>query len=254
MADAHAQVGAQEMHRFTSVARLAQVHLPAGMSVTEALARYQGRPDVESARPNFMRHLEAAPNDPYFRQGFLWALQNTGQGGGTAGVDINATAAGNLTTGSRAVVVMEIDSGIDYTHQDLAANMWSAPSSFNVTIGGSKITCAAGTHGFNVLTMTCDPMDDNNHGSHVSGTIGATGNNGVGVVGVNWTTRIMALKFLDSSGSGTIANGSWRLRITWLSTSISIIAPSPTRQIVMSAGRRATDRVSSRRIAGRIRR
>src|SRR2546421_720523 len=83
----------------------------------------------------------------------------------------------------------------------LADNMWSAPSAFTVTIGGVAITCPAGTHGFNAITMTCDPMDDHNHGTHVSGTIGASGNNALGVVGVNWVTQLMGIKFLDANGS-----------------------------------------------------
>jgi len=99
-----------------------------------------------------------------------------------------------------------IDTGIDYRHPDLAANVWSAPAAFTVTIGGQSITCPAGSHGFNAITNVCDPLDDNNHGSHVSGTIGAVGNNGTGVVGVNWTASIMGSKFLDATGSGTTAN------------------------------------------------
>src|SRR5262249_61369508 len=85
-----------------------------------------------------------------------------------------------------------------YAHPGRAANVWSNPGG----IGG----CAAGTHGFNAITRTCDPRDDNNHGSHVSGTIGAVGNNGVGVVGVNWTVTLMGLKFLDAGGSGSTAD------------------------------------------------
>jgi hypothetical protein len=96
-----------------------------------------------------------------------------------------------------------IDTGVDYNHPDLAANIWSAPSAFSVTIGGQTITCPQGSHGFNAINNTCNPLDDNNHGTHVSGTIGAVGNNAQGVVGVNWVTRIMGLKFLSAAGSGT---------------------------------------------------
>ncbi len=99
-----------------------------------------------------------------------------------------------------------VDTGIDYTHPDLAANIWTAPSAFSVTIGGVVINCAAGTHGYNAITNTCNPMDDNNHGTHVAGTIGAVGNDGVGVAGVNWKASMMGLKFLDATGNGTMAN------------------------------------------------
>ena len=177
------------------------------MDTQELLARLRANPDVEFVEPNYIIRLSAAPNDPSF--GNLWGLFNSGQdygGAGVAGADVDATLAWDVSTGSRANVVGIVDTGIDYNHPDLAANMWTAPSAFSVTIGGVVINCAAGTHGFNAITNTCNPMDDNNHGTHVAGTIGAVGNNGVGVVGVNWTASMMALKFLDSTGSGTIAN------------------------------------------------
>ncbi len=170
---------------------------------------------VAYVEPNYIVHALATPNDPLF--GMLWGLQNTGQTlgcgascfgtpTGTAGADISATLAWDVSTGSRANVVAVVDTGIDYNHPDLAANVWSAPTAFSVTVGGRVITCAAGTHGFNAIANTCDPLDDNDHGSHTSGTIGATGNNGVGVAGVNWVASIMAAKFLDARGSGTTAN------------------------------------------------
>jgi serine protease len=169
------------------------------------LDRFSRRPDVEFAEPDFVvRADQTVPNDPWF--GSLWALRNTGQviqgSPGSFGADIGASLAWDISTGSRTNVVAVVDTGIDYTHPDLAANVWAAPLSFTVTIGGHPVTCAAGTHGFNAITMTCDPRDDNNHGTHVSGTIGAAGNNGLGVVGVNWTASIMAAKFLDANGNG----------------------------------------------------
>jgi len=157
-------------------------------------------PAVLYVEPNYLLHAAVIPNDPQFGQ--LWGLRNTGQviqgTPGTPGADIKAEPAWTVTTGTPAVVVGVVDTGIDYNHPDLAANVWSNPGG----IGG----CPAGTHGFNAINGTCDPLDDNNHGSHVSGTIGAVGNNAVGVVGVNWTTSIMALKFLNAAGSGTTAN------------------------------------------------
>src|SRR5437870_3130373 len=177
-------------------------------NVATLVSELSARSDVEYAEPNYIVHTTAIPNDPRF--GELWGLQNTGQTiqgfPGIPGADISATAAWDISTGSRANVAAVIDTGIDYRHPDLAANVWSAPVAFTVTIGGQSITCPAGSHGFNAITNVCDPLDDNNHGSHVSGTIGAVGNNGTGVVGVNWTASIMGSKFINASGSGTTAN------------------------------------------------
>jgi len=166
---------------------------------TEALAAaLQNNPQVLYAEPNYILHLDATPNDPFFGQ--LYGLKNTGQSiagiPGTGGSDIDAEAAWNVSTGSASIVVGVVDTGIDYTHPDLAANVWSNPG------GKGNAACAAGTHGYNAITNTCDPRDDNDHGTHVSGTIGAAGNNSVGVAGVNWTASIMGLKFLDSFGGG----------------------------------------------------
>jgi len=170
---------------------------------TEALLKaFENNPHVEFVEPNYVLKLGADPNDPSYSS--LWGLENTGQTiadtVGTAGADIDADAAWAVTTGSAAVVVGVVDTGIDYTHPDLAANMWTNPG------GIGNAACGAGSFGFNAINSTCDPKDDHGHGTHVAGTIGAVGNNGVGVAGVNWTTSIMALKFLSSGGSGTTAD------------------------------------------------
>ena len=168
----------------------------------------RNNPDVEFAEPNYVIRVDATPNDSSF--GALWGLRNIGQtvngSTGTAGADISAPQAWDVTTGSTANVVGVIDTGVDYRHPDLAANMWSAPRAFSVVVGGLVINCAAGSHGFNAINNTCDPMDDHYHGTHVAGTIGAVGNNGVGITGVSWVTSMMGLKFLGSGGSGSTAD------------------------------------------------
>lgn len=179
------------------------------LTVEAMVASLRTRSFVEYAEPNYMWHATTVvPNDPQFPT--LWGLQNVAQtvGGqtGTAGADIHAASAWAVATGSRANVVAVVDTGVDYTHQDLAANIWSAPAAFSVTIAGATLVCQAGTHGFNAIAKSCDPRDDNNHGTHVSGTIGGAGNNALGVLGVNWTASIMAAKFLDSTGSGTTSD------------------------------------------------
>ena len=173
------------------------------------LARLSARPDVELVEPNYIVYAyDTVPNDQYF--GLLWGLKNVGQTvqgtTGAPGADIEATLAWDKTVGSRDSVVAVVDTGIDYTHPDLAANAWQAASAFSVTVGGRSVACPQFSRGFNAITMSCDPMDDNGHGTHVSGTIGAAGNNTAGVVGVNWVASVMGLKFLNANGSGTTAD------------------------------------------------
>jgi subtilisin family serine protease len=169
-------------------------------NVTALLNILKNHSAVALAEPDFIVTSVSTPNDPSFPQ--QWDMYNTA----TPGADISATLAWNITTGSTANVIGVVDTGFDYTHGDLAANIWSAPAQFTVNLSWGSITCPAGSHGYNALARSCNPADDNQHGTHVSGTIGAAGNNSLGVAGVNWTTRIMGLKFLDSTGSGSVSD------------------------------------------------
>src|SRR5262245_58206046 len=178
------------------------------MDVRSLVNMLSGLQGVKFAEPNYVYRHQQTPNDTSF--GSLWGMNNTGQTiqgqVGIADADIDAVSAWDVSTGSSSIVVGVIDTGVDYNHPDLAGNIWSAPAAFTVTVGGQTINCPAGSHGFNAVNNTCNPLDDNNHGTHVSGTIGARGNNSSGVVGVNWTTSIMGLKFLSASGSGNTAD------------------------------------------------
>jgi subtilisin family serine protease len=161
----------------------------------------------EYVEPDWIVHAQTLPTDSRFTDGTLWGLRNTGQSGGTAGVDINAVAAWNTTTGSPNVVVAVIDSGVRYTHQDLAANMWVNPGE----IAGNGFDDDSNgyvddIHGINAITGSGNPMDDNDHGTHVAGTIAAAANSGGGHVGVAYGVRIMALKFLAADGSGSLSD------------------------------------------------
>ncbi len=161
----------------------------------------------EYVEPDWIVHAQDLPTDSRFVDGTLWGLRNTGQSGGTAGVDVNAVPAWSITTGSSNVVVAVIDSGVRYTHQDLAANMWvntgEIPGNGIDDDGNGYID---DVHGINAITGSGNPMDDNDHGTHVAGTIAATANNSGGHVGVAYGVRIMALKFLGADGSGTLSD------------------------------------------------
>lgn len=176
--------------------------LPQGMSVKQAIHILKARGDVEYVEPNYTAQAQpTTPNDPSFTA--LWGLNNTGQTGGTADADIDAPEAWDLTTGGTAAVVAVLDTGVLYTHPDLVANMWTNPGEIPANgIDDDANGFIDDVFGIDTLNNDTNPIDDNGHGSHVSGTIGARGNNAVGVAGVNWVVKIMALKFLSAGGSG----------------------------------------------------
>ncbi len=154
--------------------------------------------------PNFIYHIVKAPNDPMY--GELWGIHNTAQKGGHEGVDIDAERAWDVTTGSRDVLVAVIDTGVDYTHPDIAPNIWTNQAEANGKAGvdDDNNGYIDDIHGYDFANDKGDSMDDHGHGTHVSGTIGAKGNDGKGIVGVNWDVTIMGVKFLDASGSGSL--------------------------------------------------
>lgn len=171
-------------------------------TVPRAIAELRKATDlVQAVQADFIAHISATPNDASY--GSLWGLHNTGQSGGTADVDIDAPEAWNVTKGSRSVLVGVIDTGLNYTHPDLAANVWTNPNE----VAGNGIDDDSNgyvddTRGWDFVSNDNDPADDHGHGTHCSGTIGAVGNNSTGVVGVNWLVSIVGLKFLNASGSG----------------------------------------------------
>ena len=167
---------------------------------------YQQLPEVEYAEPNYEINLDEAPagplvpilpHDPQFND--QWALANSGQRGGKKGADISATLAWAKTTGSDDVVVAVLDTGVDYNHEDLTENMWRRPEKMG-PYHDNELCTIDDEFGFNAIDGG-DPMDDNGHGTHCAGIIGAEGENEVGIAGVNWKVQIMPLKFMNAGGS-----------------------------------------------------
>lgn len=175
--------------------------------VEYAQPNYEIRLDHQSLGP--VRHdhshedVENGPDDPQFDE--QWALNNSGQAGGKERADIDALKAWLKTQGSEKVVVAVLDTGVDYTHADLASNIWTRPESLP-QYADDELGSFDDTHGFDADANAGDPMDDNGHGTHCAGIIGAEGNNGEGIAGVNWNVRIMPLKFLGRGGYGSTKN------------------------------------------------
>lgn len=173
-----------------------------------AVAEYRALPEVEYAEKNYEIELDHAgggfkhlhPEDPRF--GDQWALANDGQNGGKEGADISAMRAWSETTGSDEVVVAILDSGVDYNHEDLANNIWLRPAKLE-PYEDEDLGVIDDEHGYNAVDNNGDPFDENGHGTHCAGIIGAEGGNNIGVAGVNWKVQLMPLKFMNAGGFGT---------------------------------------------------
>jgi subtilisin family serine protease/Tol biopolymer transport system component len=174
------------------------LQLPPGIEVATALDYYRRLPNVAFAEPNFRIRLFATPNDP--RREALWGLDR-----------INAAQAWDQSTGDADIVVATIDTGIDYDHPDLAANVWTNPGEIpGNNVDDDQNGYIDDVHGINTLNHSGDVRDDDGHGTHVAGTIGAVGNNGLGVVGVNWRVQLVSVKIFsadDSAGTAGAAEG-----------------------------------------------
>ncbi len=188
---------------FKLVPGLSLVKLPPGMTVEKALPAFNKANGILYAQPNYkVKICSTLPNDPRFDE--LWGMHNTGQTGGTPDADIDAPEAWDITTGSSEIIIAVIDTGVDYTHPDLAANMWVNEQEYNGIPGvdDDGNGYVDDIYGYDFCNNDGNPMDDHYHGTHCAGTIGAVGNNSEGVAGVCWNVKIMAIKFLDSGGGG----------------------------------------------------
>src|SRR6266478_421235 len=172
-----------------------------GQSAADVVAQYQALPEVEYAETNSeivldhedrgRKHVHA-DDELFSRQ---WGLAN-------AGANISAMRAWSVTRGSDQVVVAVIDSGVDYTHPDLTKNIWTRPEIIKA-YEDDDLGAVDDQHGFNLVDDDGDPMDENGHGTHCAGIIGAEGGNEIGIAGVNWNVKIMPLRFMDGDGAGT---------------------------------------------------
>jgi subtilisin family serine protease len=172
--------------------RWQRVRVPAGSTVEKTIEKYRGLAEVEDVQPNYYYSLLLTPNDPLFNPpNSMYGLTK-----------ISAPAAWDLTTGSSTVVVADIDTGIRYTHEDLAANVWQNPGE----IAGNGIDDDGNGfiddyYGYDFRYNDPDPWDEHGHGTHTAGTIGAAGNNLLGVVGVNWNVKVMSIKIYSAAAT-----------------------------------------------------
>jgi subtilisin family serine protease len=176
----HSAVRTKVLRTFEGIGRLQVVAVPAGEAVSSLIAIYQQSGLVEFAEPDYVMHTALVPDDPEFTDGTTWGLNK-----------IQAPAAWDVLTSATNIIVAVLDSGVRYTHEDLATNMWVNPID--------------GGHGWNAIANSSDPWDDatDGHGTQMAGVIGAAGNNGKGIAGVAWRVQIMACKCFSSTGSGT---------------------------------------------------
>ena len=197
--------------RLISKRNIYLMRIPEGLSVEEAIKRLRGFPEIEYAEPNYIVKKASLPNDLYFS--LQWALNNEGQTvngfTGLSDADIDGPEAWDICRGSQDIVVAVIDTGIDYNHPDIEANIWrNIHETCNDGIDNDNNGYVDDCIGWNFAYKNNDPMDDDGdgHGTHVAGIIGAVGNNAIGVSGVNWAIRLMPLKFLSSDGTGYMAD------------------------------------------------
>jgi len=184
-----------------------------GTSVQQAIAELESSHAVRYAEPDVARSAFVIPDDTFF--GLLWGLHNTGQtvngAAGAVDADIDAPEAWDATTGSAGVAIAVVDSGIDRTHPDLAPNMWTNPGESGDgretngidDDGNGRVDDA---RGWDFVDADADPADANGHGTHVAGTIGARGGDGVGVAGVTWRSALVPLRVLGPDGSGRVSD------------------------------------------------
>lgn len=167
-----------------------------GLSINEALSNLSNDPTVAYAEPDYTLYASAIPNDSMFSQ--QWGLNNANNN------DINGPEAWDVAQGDKNIVIAVIDSGVDYTHPDLQGQIWSNPGEIpNNNRDDDGNGFVDDIRGWDFGAGDNNPMDENDHGTHVAGIIGANSNNNRGVTGINWNVQIMPLKFMNAQGQGS---------------------------------------------------
>jgi subtilisin family serine protease len=236
----------------------AEVDKVKGQPVEAAIRALNNRPNVAYAERDYIVHPTGYADEPRFAE--LWGLHNTGQTGGTANVDVNGLEASGVTQGDPNLVVAVIDTGVDFSHPDLTGRRWVNPGES----GGGKETNGIDddgngfvddVNGADFVNNDGDPFDENDHGTHVSGTIAASVND-QGVVGVAPNVKIMALKAIGGSISDAIeaigyakskgakiSNNSWEIPGGFFSQALKDAIDTSGSLFVAAAGNGGSDRI-----------
>jgi subtilisin family serine protease len=197
-------IGGHPIKHFSLVPGLSLIEYDDSLAIEDVIDAFNRSERVEYAEPDYY-YRAAVQLDPRFPE--QWSFENSGQNGGLVDADINASSMWELSSGNQNVVVGVIDTGINYNHLDLAANLWHNLSEIPANgIDEDQNGYVDDFYGINAINDNGNPFDDNAHGSHVSGIIGAKGNNALGVVGVAQNVQIASCKFLNAIGSGATSD------------------------------------------------
>ncbi|MEM8670113.1 MAG: Ig-like domain-containing protein [Planctomycetota bacterium] len=178
---------------FRSDDQLYEIPVMPGQSVEQLVNYYNGLDIVDFAEPNYRMESAAVPNDPFYS--VLWGMR-----------DIGAETAWDTRTSSESIIVGVIDSGVQYDHPDLVENIWTNEDEIpNNNIDDDGNGYVDDFFGYDFDNDDSDPMDDNGHGTHVAGTIGARGDNGIGLTGVGWNASLMSLKVIGTGSNADVA-------------------------------------------------
>src|SRR4051812_37549418 len=202
----HKQKGRHVAKKFPAIKNLEVIDLPAGQDVLATVKEYLDSGLVEAAEPDYLLYTSVAPNDPHYFDGKQWDLNSISSP--LSDADVNAPQGWDILHDATNIVVAIVDSGIRATHEDLAPNLWTNAKE----IPGNGIDddgdgYVDDVHGISSIDGSGNPNDEDGHGTHVAGIIGAVGDNGLGIAGVAWKVQLMPLKFINSTGTGFTSDG-----------------------------------------------